>query len=366
MLSTATAASLIAASLCYLWQRRVFDAVARDLEAKRLEERTGRIRAEVKLRNALNREKQLSDSAGELHSSNSHDAHAMKLSTIGKIVSPFTKRMGTPRQGMLVPSSRGYLQFSPTLPAEAVDGISEYSHIWIIFAFHENTSLATSQKSKIRPPRGGGIKVGQLATRSPHRPNDLGLSLVKLERWDPSLKRLYISALDLVDGTPVYDIKPYVHWDIPAVVDFDASKLRVPSWVENQDDVLPKVDFTKDAEAVMEDYFEFDYLAPLYPSNDPTALEAAMQTLREILAQDPRSSHKGVSKNQRGSVSSEPYRLMFCRLEIEFLVKESGAIVVGMRKAPDRDVLLSPTKAVTPQKGSRSIFAHNIPTSEPE
>ena len=189
---------------------------------------------------------------------------------------------------------------------------------------------------------------------------------MKLERWDPSLKRLHISALDLVDGTPVYDIKPYVHWDIPAVVDFDASKLRLPSWVENQDDVLPKVDFTKDAEAVMEDYFEFDYLAPLYPSNDPTALEAAMQTLREILAQDPRSSHKGVSKNQRGSVSSEPYRLLFCRLEIEFLVKESGAIVVGMRKAPDRDVLLSPTKAVTPQKGSRSIFAHNLPTSEPE
>ena len=100
MLSTATAASLMAASLCYLWQRRVLDDVTRDLDAKRLEERTGRIRAEVKLRNALNREKQLSDSAGEVHSSNSHDAHAMKLSTIGKIVSPFTKRMGTPRQGM--------------------------------------------------------------------------------------------------------------------------------------------------------------------------------------------------------------------------------------------------------------------------
>jgi tRNA-Thr(GGU) m(6)t(6)A37 methyltransferase TsaA len=274
--------------------------------------------------------------------------------------------MGTPRQGMLVPSSRGYIQFAATLSSEAVDGIGEYSHIWVIFAFHENTSLATSHKSKVRPPRAGGIKVGQLATRSPHRPNELGLSLVKLERWEPSSKRLFISALDLVDGTPVYDIKPYVHWDIPSVVDFDASKLRVPSWVENQDDILPRVEFTNDATAAIEDYFQFDYLAPLYPSNDPTALEAAMQTLREILAQDPRSSHKGVSKNQRGSVSSEGYHLMFCRLEIEFIVKESGATVVGMRKAPDRDALLSPTKAVTPLKVSRSTFSGSkLPLTAP-
>jgi len=358
-LTAVTVASLMAVSVAYFWHRRTVDAITEELEAKRQEERTGRIRAEVKLRNALNREKQLS-ALGDA-SSTSKDVHAMKLSTIGKVISPFAKRMGTPRQGRLVPSSRGYIQFVPTLSAETVDGINEYSHIWIIFAFHENTSLATSQKSKIRPPRAGGIKVGQLATRSPHRPNELGLSLVKMERWEPSTKRLYISALDLVDGTPVYDIKPYVHWDIPSIVNYDASKLKIPSWVENQDDVLPKVEFTDDAKAEMEDYFMFDHLAPLYPSGDSTALEAAMQTLREILAQDPRSSHKGVSENQRGSVSSEPYRLIFCRLEIEFMVQGSGATVVGIGKAPDRDTVLSPTKAVTPQKGSRYTYASKLP-----
>lgn len=353
-LLVALASSVVAGGLSYLWQRRKFAFLSDDWQSKRLEERTGRIRAEVKLRNALNRQRQLGGGA-----TTNNDPHLMTLSTIGNVVSPYTKRMGTPRQGMLVPSSRGFIQFSTTLSPEAVDGIDEYSFIWVIFAFHENTSLATSKKTKIRPPRAGGIKVGQLATRSPHRPNEIGLSLVKLERWEPSARRLHISALDLVDGTPVYDIKPYVHWDIPPVVDYDSTKLRLPVWVENKDDVLPNVVFTDDATAIMEDFFQFDYLSPLYPSNDPSAFDAAIQTLKEVLAQDPRSSHKGVSKNQRGSLSSEEYRLLFGRLEIEFIVNESGATVIGIQKAPDRDKILSPTKAVTPQKGSRSHISGN-------
>jgi tRNA-Thr(GGU) m(6)t(6)A37 methyltransferase TsaA len=333
VVAVAAVASLVTASLCYAWHRQKSNELSDDLEGKRQEERTGRIRAEVKLRNALARQKQLSVSTAESTS----DPHMMKLSTIGAVVSPYTKRMGTPRQGMLVPSSRAYIQFSSSLSPEAVDGIDDYSHIWVIFAFHENTSLATSKKTKIRPPRGGGIKVGQLATRSPHRPNALGLSLVKMERWEPSLRRLHISALDLVNGTPVYDIKPYVHWDIPREVSYDASNLRLPTWVESKDDVLSNVEFTEKAKGLLAMFYKSNDLAPLYSNKDPTALQAAIQTLTEILAQDPRSSHKGVTKNQRGSVSSETYRLLFCRVEVEFLVDDSGARVVGIQKTIAED-----------------------------
>jgi tRNA-Thr(GGU) m(6)t(6)A37 methyltransferase TsaA len=322
----ASVASLATLALCYSWHQRKNQQLSQEWEKKRQEERTGRIRAEVKLRNALKQQTQTSDITMD-------DPHAMKVSTIGTVVSPYTKRMGTPRQGALVPSSRGFIQFSSSVSPQAVDGIDDYSHIWVIFCFHENTSLATSKKTKIRPPRAGGIKVGQLATRSPHRPNPLGLSLVKMERWEPSTRRLYISALDLVNGTPVYDIKPYVHWDIPGDI-YDQSILRLPSWVESKNDVLPKVEFTEAAETSLEKFVESNRLAPLYSNKDQTSLEAAKVTLKEILAQDPRSSHKGVSTNQRGSLSSDFYRLSFSGVEVKFVVEDTGATIMEIHPAP--------------------------------
>jgi tRNA-Thr(GGU) m(6)t(6)A37 methyltransferase TsaA len=310
-------------------------------EQKRQEERTGRIRAEVKLREALVKLKTVKslDSNGK---TDNKDPYLMPLSTIGTIISPYPKRMGTPRQGALVPSSRGCIQFVPNLASESLEGIDEYSHLWVIFQFHENTSLETSKKTKIRPPRAGGIKVGQLSTRSPHRPNDLGLSLVTLDRWEPSTRRLYIKALDLVDGTPVYDVKPYVHWDIPSEVVYDISGLRLPKWVENKDDVLSNVIFEPESEESLRMLVKRDQLSPLlYPSKDADSFAAAKQTLMEILAQDPRSSHRGLSNNQRGSLSSavgkakeegteakdDAYRLLFGYATVEFVVEERGAIV---------------------------------------
>eukprot|EP00535_Pseudo-nitzschia_heimii_P006596 CAMPEP_0197178780 /NCGR_PEP_ID=MMETSP1423-20130617/3959_1 /TAXON_ID=476441 /ORGANISM="Pseudo-nitzschia heimii, Strain UNC1101" /LENGTH=415 /DNA_ID=CAMNT_0042628593 /DNA_START=25 /DNA_END=1272 /DNA_ORIENTATION=- len=330
------------------------------LEKKRQEERTGRIRAEVKLREALAKLKKANlDGAGP-----GDDDHVLPLSTIGIVRSPYPKRMGTPRQGALVPSSRGCIEFTTSLPPEVLDGIDGYSHLWVIFQFHENTSLATSRKTKIRPPRGGGIKVGQLATRSPHRPNPLGLSLVTIDRWEPSARKLYIKALDLVNGTPVYDVKPYVHWDIPNEVKVLENRiggigLKLPHWVENKGDVLASVVFEPEAEESLRYFVRNDKLSPnLYPSKDSMSFVAAKQTLIEILSQDPRSSHRGLSKNQRGSISSssssssssggsqttaqqtrgknsrrksgsasDAYRLSFGKLVIEFVVTEKGAVV---------------------------------------
>jgi tRNA (adenine37-N6)-methyltransferase len=246
--------------------------LSRQLEARRREERTGRIRAEVKLR-TLSKEKtalalQIKAGSGEESSNQQAPQHALALKCIGTVVSPYTKRMGTPRQGLLVPSSRAFIELN--LQTEALDGIESYSHVWIIFGFHANTN-AFHKKTKVRPPRAtGNHKVGQLATRSPHRPNPIGLSLVKMERLDKKQKRLHISALDLVNGTPVYDIKPCVPWDIPGynvLIDAShshtaASHLRVPDWVD-QKDVIQTVQFTPRAEASLRDLLADGRLAPL-------------------------------------------------------------------------------------------------------
>ena len=199
----AAASAIVTASLCL---RRHASQLAK-LEETRASERRGRIRAEMKLR------------------SKHHDGasaalpHDLLLRCIGTVVSPYTKRMGTPRQGALVPSGRGYIQLR--VPVDCVEGLERFSHAWVLFTFHANTDAplggirsdgATDEsrtmlqltKTKIRPPRGGGVKVGMLATRSPHRPNNIGLSLVRLVKVDKKEKRLYIAAFDLVNGTPVY------------------------------------------------------------------------------------------------------------------------------------------------------------------
>jgi tRNA-Thr(GGU) m(6)t(6)A37 methyltransferase TsaA len=237
--------------------------------------------------------------------------------------------MGTPRQPQLVPASRGYIQFTAGVPAAALAGIEQYSHIWIIFEFHANTDTNASQKTKIRPPRAPrDTKVGQLATRSPHRPNPLGLSLVKLERWDETTRQLHVSGLDLVNHTPVYDIKPVVPWDIPGFPAFRVP-LTVPTWVE-QDDVIPCVRFEIRALEGLRDAVHQGRLAPLY-TNTNRGFEAAQQTLLEILAQDPRSSHKGVTGNGRGSSSEQAYKLIFCETQVSFVCERQEVKVTEVQ-----------------------------------
>ncbi|MCP5416711.1 MAG: tRNA (N6-threonylcarbamoyladenosine(37)-N6)-methyltransferase TrmO [Chromatiaceae bacterium] len=131
---------------------------------------------------------------------------------IAIVHSPFKEKFGVPRQPGLVPQARGRVEFLPRFAsAEAVAGLPGYSHIWIQFLF-DRTQHEGWQPS-VRPPRlGGNRRVGVFASRSPYRPNPIGLSVVRLERvvTDGSGVVLEISGLDLVDGTPVLDIKPYI------------------------------------------------------------------------------------------------------------------------------------------------------------
>lgn len=124
----------------------------------------------------------------------------------------YPEKFGVPRQSGLVPAAWGRVEFAPEFQREeAVRGIEAFSHLWLITQFHLIDEAESSKVLTVRPPRlGGNERRGVFATRSPFRPNRLGLSVVKLERVEIDGPRLWVSGVDLVDGTPIYDIKPYV------------------------------------------------------------------------------------------------------------------------------------------------------------
>jgi tRNA (adenine37-N6)-methyltransferase len=129
------------------------------------------------------------------------------MEIIGVIESCYRDKFGTPRQPGLAPSSTAKLHIRKEWqPEQALQGLNGFSHVWIIFLFHQNTNLR--YHAKVHPPRLGGEPIGVFATRSPHRPNPIGLSLVKLDKVEGDT--LHLSGVDLVDGTPVLDIKPYL------------------------------------------------------------------------------------------------------------------------------------------------------------
>lgn len=197
---------------------------------------------------------------------------------IGRLHTCFVEKNGTPRQGCVCPSSVATLKLR--LPkglnaAHALEGLEAFSHVWVVFVFHLNGNAAA--KSKVHPPRCDGAKYGLFATRTPHRPNPIGLSLVEVEavRGDT----LHLRGVDLVDGTPVLDIKPYVPFA-------DGNLLREPTvahWLVERPTQDLKVEFTQAALA------ELEALAPsLRLLGDAARARAA---LTEILVGDPRSVH---------------------------------------------------------------------------
>ena len=134
-----------------------------------------------------------------------------EIEIIGYVKSCFTEKFGTPRQSGLVPSAEARLRLvEPFNRQEMVRGLETFSHIWIHFLFHQ--AEADGWKTTVRPPRlGGSERIGIWATRSPHRPNFMGLSVVALKCIDYSDGvELVITGVDILDGTPVLDIKPYL------------------------------------------------------------------------------------------------------------------------------------------------------------
>lgn len=137
----------------------------------------------------------------------------LSLRPIARLRTPFPEKFGIPRQSGLVPEAEGRVEFLPEFDREEfVRGIEAFSHVWLITCFHHNP--AWTGAATVRPPRlGGNDRVGLFASRSPNRPNPLGLSLVRLLGIEPAPGlSLKVAGVDAVDGTPVFDVKPYLPW----------------------------------------------------------------------------------------------------------------------------------------------------------
>ena len=139
----------------------------------------------------------------------------MNMQVIGHVYTCYGEKFGVPRQPGIVPQAWGELVFeSEYRNADALRGLEGFSHIWVIFLFHQ--SVRSNWKPTVRPPRlGGNERVGVFASRSPFRPNSIGLSVIKLEEIDLNHSDgpvLRLSGVDLVDQTPVLDIKPYISY----------------------------------------------------------------------------------------------------------------------------------------------------------
>ena len=130
------------------------------------------------------------------------------INPIGFVESCFIDKFGTPRQPGLVTSSKAFLKINPEFqPQDSLQGLDQFSHLWVVFYFHKNSSNSRFH-AKVHPPRLEGEKRGVFSTRSPHRPNPIGLSLVEIESIEKD--GIWVRGIDIIDGTPILDIKPYL------------------------------------------------------------------------------------------------------------------------------------------------------------
>lgn len=190
----------------------------------------------------------------------------MEIKPVADYHGPLTTKFGIPRQSGLI-DLPGEIVFRPAFRSpDAVRGLEGFDRIWLIWEFSDNPDAKTFQAT-VRPPRlGGNTALGVFATRSPFRPNRLGLSCVELVRIDPEGPVLHVKGADLMDGTPIYDIKPYVPY-ADAFPDARGGFTDTAAWEPLQ------VDFSPAA------------LEVLAAQPDPDVLRTRLE---QVLAQDPR------------------------------------------------------------------------------
>ena len=165
-----------------------------------------------------------------------------EMKMIARVRSDFGEKFGIPRQSGMVPSLRSEIIFEPGYrDVNALKGLEGFSHIWILWLF--SAAVRDSWSPTVRPPRlGGDVRMGVFATRSPFRPNPIGLSCVRLEEIRDSLgegKILVVSGADMMDGTPVLDIKPYIAFT-------DSRPEASAGFLKEKDMPLLKVDFPEE------------------------------------------------------------------------------------------------------------------------
>lgn len=204
----------------------------------------------------------------------------LTLSPIARIHSPYREKFSVPRQANLVADGKGILELLPPYnQPEAVRGLDDFSHLWLIFGFDRVPQGKWSPT--VRPPRlGGNQRVGVFASRATHRPNPLGLSTVALERIECAHGKvlLHLGAVDLVDGTPIYDIKPYLAYA-------DSLPFAQSGFAQNKPEATLKVQFSAQA---------MQQLAKIEKTEAHFG-----RFVTEVLAQDPRPAYQKDKPNQR-------------------------------------------------------------------
>ena len=224
------------------------------------------------------------------------EQHSVKV--IARIQSDFSTKFGVPRQSGLVDELRARIVFEPEFRnADAVRGLEEFSHIWLIWQFSK--AVREDWSPTVRPPRlGGNKRIGVFATRAPYRPNALGLSSVRLERVEihPELGPvLHVGGADLMDGTPIYDIKPYIAYA-------DAHSDAMGGFVDSVERQVLSVDCSGE-------------LLSRVPVEKREALLG-------VLAQDPRPSYQ--------EDAQRVYGMAFAGLEVKFTVDGLRLTVCGI------------------------------------
>ncbi|KAI8621556.1 TsaA-like domain-containing protein [Chytriomyces sp. MP71] len=195
------------------------------------------------------------------------DSASVALALVGTVTSPYSTRNGTPRQPSLVASARARISLQKNVPKSSLIALQDFSHAWVLFIFHQNTNVHKSKfKGTIKPPRLNGASVGVFSTRSPHRPAPIGLSLGRVVEVNVDEGWVLFHGLDLVHGTPVVDIKPYVSFsDAPACLLTD--DVQVSQSVLNVENSL---EMNTDEDDGREDFDEFKpHPVTLQPRMDP-------------------------------------------------------------------------------------------------
>lgn len=212
------------------------------------------------------------------------------MKRIGVVETCYPEKFGIPRQPGLVKSARGRVIFDPEFQnPDMIRGLEGFSHIWLVFIFHE--AGEKPGRAMVRPPRlGGNERRGVFATRAPYRPNSIGLSVVELEQVNED-GSLSIKGVDLVDGTPLLDVKPYIPF-------CDSVPDARGGFVSGIPEQMPVV---------------WECARP----EEATALE----TIEESLSYDPRPAY------QRGAEERE-YGCTIAGHEVRWVVKAGGAIVL--------------------------------------
>ena len=229
----------------------------------------------------------------------------MEIRPIDHIRSDFPEKFGIPRQSGLVESLEARVVFTPEFRnPDALRGVEGFSHLWLIWEFSQ--AKRESWSPTVRPPRlGGNRRLGVFATRSPFRPNPIGLSCVRLLGVDlhtPDGPVIRVAGADLMDGTPIYDVKPYLPYA-------DCKPEALGGFAAQPKQASLTVDFPEE-------------LLALVP-------ERKRQALRGVLAQDPRPSYQ--EDPQR------VYGMTFGGLEVKFRVEGDRLTVCQVEPAPERE-----------------------------